>query len=272
MKIKLPIADGLFAHCYTTSDRPSDRMEWERENLDEYEFIFLTDDSLHLLNDFSLKRKYAWLVESPEITAGSYNWLIQNHQSFNKIFTFKKDILESIDSSYFLPIGGCWINEEDRGLHIGSKTKNLSMIASSKNWTTGHKIRHQIINSDLKNSFDLYGREFNPIVNKITALKDYRFQIVIENNKSDYYFTEKLIDCLQTGVIPIYWGCPSISNFFDKRGMIEFNDFSELYDIIPKLNQDLYNSKVKYVLNNLELSKKYTVSEHYLIENYSHIL
>ena len=265
MKIKLPIIDGMFAHCFTTSDRPSHIMEWERDNLEKYDFVFLTDDSLLLVDNHKHKKRYAWLVESPEITSNSYEWIKKNYEKFDLIFTFKKDILETIESSKFLPFGGCWINEEDR--NIDDKNKLVSMVASGKGQTTGHKFRHDIINS-LRNKFDLYGRSYNPIENKITSLKDYMFQIVVENNKSDYYFTEKLIDCLQTGVIPIYWGCPSICDFFEVDGIIQFNSIDELTKILNEINPQMYNQKKESVLRNFELSKKYVMAENYLINNY----
>ena len=42
--------------------------------------------------------------------------------------------------------------------------------------------------------------------NKLAGLKDYMFTIVIENVVDDCWFTEKLMDSLLTGTIPIYWG------------------------------------------------------------------
>ena len=66
---------------------------------------------------------------------------------------------------------------------------------------------------------------------------DYRFSIVIENCKRDYWFTEKLIDCLRTGTIPIYWGCPSIGDFFDIRGFILFDDINDLENILNNLTE-----------------------------------
>lgn len=267
MKIKLPIVDGMFAHCHTTSDRPSDLMEWDRDNLKDYDFLFFTDDSLKFVDNFPNKKKYAWLLESPEITSGSYSWLKENYNKFDKVFTFKKDVLENVKNSKFLPIGGCWINDVDRVANVNEKNKLTSMVASGKGQTSGHKLRHVVINS-LRDKFDLYGRAYNPIDNKITSLKNYMFQIVIENNKSDYYFTEKLIDCLQTGVIPIYWGCPSICDFFDCNGIINFNSLDELNSILNSLTPDIYNQKKESISKNFELSKKYTVAEHYLINNY----
>jgi hypothetical protein len=38
------------------------------------------------------------------------------------------------------------------------------------------------------------------------------FHIAIENTQENNYFTEKIIDCFRTYTIPVYCGCPNISN------------------------------------------------------------
>ncbi len=37
-----------------------------------------------------------------------------------------------------------------------------------------------------KDFIDVYGNEYNPIDSKLFALKDYRYQIVIENTKRNF--------------------------------------------------------------------------------------
>ncbi len=260
MSIKLPIFDNMFSHTHTSSwYNKSSIMEWDRNlNLN---YIFTTNPNV----DFKDKKIYMWLIESPEITTNDYQYVKDNANKFDKIFTFNREILESISSSRFTPIGGCWINESDRKIH--EKNKLVSIISSGKNQTSGHKFRNQIVDK-FSNIIDLYGKAHKPIEFKIESLKDYRFQIVVENNKSDFYFTEKLIDCFQTGVIPIYWGCPSIHNFFDSNGIIMFNTIEELYSILKSLSNDLYEFKIESVRNNFEISKNYLIAEDYIIKNY----
>ena len=269
MKKKLPIIDTMFSHCFTTSDKPSDLMEWDRENIDLYDYVFITDNSLSNIN--INKKKYCWLVESPEITPYSYDFVKNNFSLFDQIFTFNKEFLEKFSNSNFLPIGGCWIRENEQNLYFEEKDKLISMVSSSKNITSGHKLRHTIINH-LRDNIDLYGRGYNPIENKITSLKNYMFQIVIENTKEDYYFTEKIIDCFRTGVIPIYWGCPSINNFFDGEGILQFNTLEELELILTNINENFYISKKESIENNFNLSEKFLYAEHYILNNYENYI
>ena len=85
------------------------------------------------------------------------------------------------------------------------------------------------------------------------------FSIVIENCKSDYYFTEKLIDCFLTGTVPIFWGCPSIKNFFNVKGMIIFDTLEECINIINSINVNKYNEMKPYIEENFKIAnEKYT--------------
>ncbi len=63
-------------------------------------------------------------------------------------------MLDSCKNSVFLPFGSCWIEDVDHGVH--DKSKLVSIIASNKNITIGHKLRHAIIATDKK--LDLFGR------------------------------------------------------------------------------------------------------------------
>lgn len=252
---KFHIIDTLFGHAYSSSwyNKPKE-FEWVRTVNDEH--IFLTDNTLKLVDTVNAKNKYAWLIESPKITPHAYDFIKHNHTKFDKIFTFNKDLLNLSDNAVLTPIGGCWIKEEDRLIH--EKNKDLSIILSPKKTTDGHRLRHTIINK--YPDIESFGFN-NPIDNKITGLKNYRFSIIIENCKEDYYFTEKLIDCFITGTIPIYWGCPSIGDFFDVNGMIIFDGVSDMDKILKSISTKKYNEMLSSVKTNYELANKYLVCD-----------
>jgi hypothetical protein len=136
----------------------------------------------------------------------------------------------------------------------------ISIISSNKTQTNGHRLRHDIINQ-LNGKIDVYGRTYNPIDYKLDGLKEYKFHIVVENTKRDYWFTEKLIDCFVTGTVPIYWGCPSIGDFFDTNGMIIFDNVGELVDIVNNLSIDDYIKRLESIKNNFNKSKKYLLPD-----------
>ena len=132
-------------------------------------------------------------------------------------------------------------------LQIWDKTKTMSIVASDKTQTPGHKLRHEIINHDgkLHNNFiDVYGRcgkGFGGIENKIDGLKDYQFSIAIENVAEQNWFTEKLLDCFLTGTIPVYYGCPNLGQFgFDTEGVVRIESKVGFDQIKDDINSDLY--------------------------------
>ena len=255
LKDRLYIDDTMFAHAYSSSwyNKP-DKFEWVRGGVGDY--IVLTDHSVHKVDKHPSRRVYGWLLESPHITSNAYQFIKDNYNKFEKVFTFKKEFLELSDKFVSIPLGGCWLEEGNRVIH--PKSKLVSIIASSKKQTEGHRLRHDVIS---KYPIDAYGGGYQKVDNKITALKDYYYSVTIENCREDYYFSEKLIDCFMSGTIPIYWGCPSIGEFFDINGMIIFNNVEELGVILEDITNDTYHLNMEAIKNNFELAKKYLVAD-----------
>ena len=255
LKDKLYIIDTMFSHAKSSSwyNEP-ELFDWVRKYDEDH--LVITDHSLHHVDNHNNQKKYAWILESPVISPGAYEFISNNHNKFDLIFTFSKELLDISNKFILTPLGGCWINDEDKNIH--EKYKDVSIILSSKQTTVGHRLRHSILQK--YPNIDFFGHN-NPIDKKISALKDYRFSIVIENCKEDYYFSEKLIDSFVTGTIPIYWGCPSIGDFFDTNGMLIFDTLDELDSIMNNLNKELYDSKIESIKHNFEESKKYLVAD-----------
>lgn len=260
MKKKLYIHDELFAHASTSSwYNESEFFDWVR--VFDKEFLVFTDNSIMLSDFYENKRKYAWLVESPEINPTIYEYIKDNANKFNLVFTFDKELLGISPRFKIAPFGGCWIKEEDRKIH--AKSKIVSAIFSSKRATSGHFLRDQI-ESTIQN-LEYFGNK-KRIDNKIEGLQEFCFSVVIENTKKDYYFTEKLIDCFITGTIPIYWGCPSVGKFFNSDGIITFDTNDELKNIVNSLTFELYQSKLKAIKNNFTEAKKYLICDNFIYD------
>ena len=81
------------------------------------------------------------------------------------------------------------------------------------------------------------------------------FSIAIENAKKEMFFCDKIMDCLITGTVPIYWGAPDISKYFDERGILSFNTPDELKNILEEISEKKYKSMLKYIKKNYEICK-----------------
>lgn len=153
-----------------------------------------------------------------------------------------------------------WI--KDTAIH--EKTKLVSMISSSKIMCSGHYLRIYW-GRKLLNSLDGYGNLFeNHIESKEIGLKDYMFTICMENEQSPGYFTEKIIDCFNTGTIPIYYGDPEIGKVFNKNGIITLTDSFDISSLTP----ELYYSKMDAIKENFEIAKNYANIQTYLKYKY----
>lgn len=80
-----------------------------------------------------------------------------------------------------------------------------------------------------------------PVANKMEFISQYKFNIAAENSSAIGYTTEKLVEPMAAGTVPIYWGNPMVSKEFNKESFIDISDYSTLQsavDAIAKLDSD----------------------------------
>jgi hypothetical protein len=166
-----------------------------------------------------------------------------------------------------------WIKEDDyNNIDISSKKFKISSLVGYKNWTSGHNIRQELYQRQQEftdTSLIIYRSNHGtplrdisnnlllPDNNKINLFKEFQFSIAIENSQQANYFTEKLVDCLITKTIPIYWGCPNISEYFDTTGWIIFNDLDDLKQKLSLLDDSYYSMYTEVINKNYETAKMY---------------
>jgi hypothetical protein len=74
-----------------------------------------------------------------------------------------------------------------------------------------------------------------PIEDKLTFIRDYRFIISYENSSFPGYTTEKLIEPMMVGSIPIYWGDPNVSQEFNSNRFLNRQDYCTDEELIEKI-------------------------------------
>jgi hypothetical protein len=206
-------------------------------------------------DDYDLK--IYWQIEGLGVIQKKENNIsfpIVHQNSFDLILASDPEILEKCENAVLFPFGDCWVPLEDQKIY--DKTKLLSIIASAKRNLLGHQLRHTVI-EEIGDKMDIYGKCCNYIENKSDALRDYKFNLCIENLQHTNWFTEKLIDCLRTGTVPIYWGCPNIGDYFNIKGFIIVNSLEEIIDVVDNLTDDDYISRLEYIKENFTLASNY---------------
>ncbi|MEQ9694874.1 glycosyltransferase family 10 [Shimia sp. SDUM112013] len=175
----------------------------------------------HIRPSFGTRAKVSMMVVEPRaLQQRHYDRLVRSHKRFFRVLCANEPFLATIPNGIFFPFGSTWVPEW-RDLDV-TKTRNMSLIASSKRDLEGHVLRHATVEWAEAQGLDMdvMGRGYKPFDAKSDGLAPYRYSVVIENVREPDYFTEKLVDAILCESVPIYWGCPNIERFFDTSGMI----------------------------------------------------
>lgn len=73
------------------------------------------------------------------------------------------------------------------------------------------------------------------IDDKFLFQQQYKFSIAYENSSTPGYTTEKIIQALAAGTVPIYWGNPEILSEINSGCFINAHDFNSMDDLIARI-------------------------------------
>ena len=240
--------------------------------------LYVNGESLKVLEDDSDKPKFIWLLESREIIPDQYKFIEDNYDfvasRVDGIFTADQRLTHEAGPDgkflYCLSNAAPWVMDRD----IYTKSKLVSMIASNKGYTEGHRRRLRVVQAyvDKFGQDDLYVWGLThelPLKEKSRGLREYMFSFACENANYPTYFTEKLTDCFACGTIPVYYGTAGVAQYFDADGII-FLDQNSPWENIPwdKLTPEYYESKKDVIKENFEIAKSMRVAEDYMYGNY----
>lgn len=109
---------------------------------------------------------------------------------------------------------------------LRAKTKFCNFIVSNPRCPQRNRFFRML---HRRRHVDSGGRHFNnlgtPVGDKMAFIKDYKFTLAFENSSSAGYTTEKLVEPMLAGSLPIYWGNPEVCRDFNPRSFINVADF-----------------------------------------------
>ena len=211
----------------------------------------------NIINNNSKKKIYVQL--EPNVICNMSEHIHKYHYLYDYILLFDT---RNFKYKNVIPLiyGTTWIDKSDYGnIDTTIKEYKISTLCGTKNWTIGHKLRIDLYMNQLmlsnypielfRTALDGHGtinKQTLPDINnnktirsersaKNDLFKTFQFSIVIENCREYGYFSEKIVDCLITKTIPIYYGCENISDYFNTEGWI----ILETDDIVTELNEKL---------------------------------
>ena len=198
--------------------------------------------------------------------------IVHNHHRYTRIITSNPTVLDDCPNAVFLAYGTTWLNKsEHHPDSLGRFTEDLgripkdasvSMLCGSLKGKGGYGLRHAIWSrrKDIPARLNFYASTRSPILGEKRLPRDDKihlftsmYSVAVESSSETNYFTEKLIDCLITKTIPIYWGCPNISDFFDTSYWIHpdrifSTEYTEAY----------YKDSLQKIEANFEKAQRYT--------------
>lgn len=198
------------------------------------------------------------ILNEPNELFGIHDWVIENNHIFDCILTWSEDILNKCPQTILFPFGmsSMWETPElYHNINVNDKHLKVFFVCGVKNQIEGHKFRHKIYNQENKINIPHKWILSCPIEEKNINFNDSMFHIAIENTKQPNLFTEKIIDAFLTKTIPIYRGCNNIGDFFDKNGIIEFNNEEELINIVNSLTEKDYWDRKEAIEYNYQMAE-----------------
>ncbi len=284
----------LYTHKYWSeyaweSMNPSQYMAWDVRRCNygdphpppspEDDVFYTCSELEHALNHHC-RTKTALMLEVRPVVPGFYEYLEEHIEVFDRVLTHDIELCDRLgDKAVFFAHGNCTLRRADHKLY--DKTRLASFISTPKNLgLPGHALRHSIFERATQQStppgqcriagttVDLYGAIANrSLPYKLESLRNYCFQVAVENCKRDIYFTEKIIDCFVAGTIPIYYGTERIGEHFDLDGILCFSTVDEFEEICGQLSFELYETMRSAAVGNFQRAMRYLLAEDWIAEN-----
>ncbi|MCP4787491.1 MAG: hypothetical protein GY903_31495 [Fuerstiella sp.] len=197
------------------------------------------------------------MAEPPAIQKRLYTAVGLLAGRFRYVLTHNTELLCRLPNARFVAHGGSMLDVAEQP--AVEKTKRISLIASHKRDTLGHRLRHRIVSWAAQNAPDLeaLGRGYQPLDDKSDGHGPYMASVVIENSREPGYFTEKLIDSFLCRSVPIYWGAPDIAHFFDPRGMVCCATSEEVQQAVQQFTAEDYAARQTFLEKNRVLAMQY---------------
>lgn len=209
------------------------------------------------------------MLEPPWVSLGPYQFIWENPKVFDVVLSYLRywrppgvNVLPYYLASSRLKPSDCHLEWE--------KTRLVSLIAPSKRGLPGHAMRHLLVAD--RPRVDAYGTDYRFIdpdpPAKIEALGPYMFNVICQSERRDWFFTEALIDAFMTGTVPVYFGCPSIGDIFDARGIIQVDSYPSLVAAVDRLTPALYEEMRPYAAANYRRAWGYVDLDDNLFRSY----
>jgi hypothetical protein len=248
----------IFAKFYDISI-----FEKQLSHLKHIDFSLFVDDIPKSQTDLS-EINIVILAGEPNEYFGFHDWVLENKHLFSVILTWNDKILNTCNNSLFIPFGQTWFKSEQYE-KFHEKKFEISHLCGVLLKSYGHQMRHEIlartdefkIPTNFHKTIGDRHNEDDARIGKETVFGNSQYGIAIENFSHRGYFSEKILDCFLMKTIPLYNGCSNIGDYFNKKGIITFNNIDDLIYISNNLHPDQYESYQEFIEDNYKKAMQY---------------
>ena len=217
------------------------------------------DDFLRQYKKIGSKYNIMVLVEPIKLCPKNYTFVREHEDKFDIIFSTYQDYGNSDKYKYYKGGLRSFIQPNEFSVHL--KTKNVCCVMSERMGVMpGYDVRHEIRNWVKHYCPEKVDYNNPPKQEKHIGTKDYRYELVIKN-EDDQFFSEKILDAMLVGCIPIYWTSSTdyLSDIFNMDGIFTFQKASQFYAGLEKnmFTKELYNNNIEAIKYNFEQAKKF---------------
>jgi hypothetical protein len=256
-----------------------------RDRYKDKPFTFWYDKFPDSLDQLQINPYNFLFIHEPDEFFGMARHATSQYSNYVSIFSWDQNLLNLCENGIKFTYNGRTLDLEYlEQISIKEKTFQVSFLCGTKNLVEGHKLRHKIHklesqiqipkkwyyvledydhSTNTRPGYQDYSKDLSHIPEGVdiigygrrTLFNDSMFNVVIENvNHLNWY--NKIGDNFLSKTLPLYWGCPNISEFgYDERGIIRFTNEEELLQIINNLTPELYYQMKPYIDYNYEIAK-----------------
>lgn len=229
-------------------------------------------------------RKILMIYEPDMLIPG--NWDRDYHIRFDRVLTWNDELLDNV--KYFknnfttdFDLNNLNVTEEEF-----NSRKMLFIMNTVKNnphpdCLYGHRVfASQYFTRQAIFDFDIYGRGWDirqfptyrgHVENKMETMRKYKFCLAYENCRHAVgYITEKMIDCISAGVVPIYYGAPNVADYIPEGCFIDVrktDDYGKILDTMQQMTYDQYMGYMQAMSDFVHSEKSEQFKNSFFVDN-----
>jgi Glycosyltransferase family 10 (fucosyltransferase) C-term len=148
-------------------------------------------------------------------------------------------------------------------MSVPKKAKLLSVISSNKVITEDHRQRLRFVDklrSAFGDTIDVFGRGIRDVPDKADAIWDYKYHIVLENDHSEWYMSEKLPDGFLGWTFPFYSGSTHADRSFPEGSFARIDMYDPIRSI-ETIRSHIQSNAYETRIGRIEKARKIVLDE-----------